>query len=725
MIDNDITMNSDILIVDDSIFILKITKQILEGKYDVRVAQSAEAAYMLMRRHTPDLILLDLEMPKVNGYEFLEKIKTTPEWKDIPVIFLTGTDDRKKEEQALALGAVDYILKPIAEGVLLKRIKFHLELKLFQKNIEGMVASRTEELLKTQEELRKAAETAREALRVKSAFLANMSHEIRTPMNSIMGLTELAMDSDISPQTRGYLTRIRESTRLLLRIINNILDISKIESGKMDLENVPFNLHSVLMYCQSMILPEIHEKKLELKFSEPLVEKQLLGDPVRLYQALLNLFSNAVKFTAAGEVTFSASVRKMSLNDATIYFEVEDSGIGMTEEQVSSIFEPFTQADSSITRSYGGTGLGLTITKNIVEMMGGTLVVESTPGAGSRFSFEITFQTTDAESLFDDVFGPTALNQLEKPQFDGEVLICEDNSMNQQVVCEHLARVGLKSKVAKNGKEGYEMVESRMLKGLSPFDMIFMDMQMPVMDGFEATEKINALKTGTPVVAMTANVMTTDIEEYKRRGFLHCIGKPFQTWDLWSCLLRYLPQVDKPAIGKQTSAQEDEELQKKLQISFAQDNQTKFDDIRAAITANDLTLARRLVHTLKGNAGLIGETKLQNIAAVIEVLIKNGEIQTAMLHIGTLKTELGSVLDGLKPLLEAPVETVFAEPLNPGQTRELFEKLEPLLKDRNAECMNLLDEIRVAPGAEELAHQIEEYDFKNALETLSKLKGRG
>ena len=570
-----------------------------------------------------------------------------------------------------------------------------------------------------------ALQQAQVATLAKSSFLANMSHEIRTPMNSIMGFAELALDKVIScgenrqveessKIVSEYLGKITDSTKWLLRIINDILDISKIESGKMELENVPFDLHSIFTRCQSVIHPSVIEKGLDLQvYAEPPIGKKLLGDPVRLYQALMNLLSNAVKFTEIGAVKLSSVIKESDGNSMTVFFEVRDNGIGMTPEQQERIFEPFMQADSSTTRNYGGTGLGLPITKNIVELMGGYLTVISEPGVGSVFGFELTFETIDAP---DDTPDYSEINVIEKPHFDGLILICEDNPMNQQVIIDHLSRVGLRTIIAENGKIGLEMVQERVDSSQKPFDLIFMDIFMPVMDGVEAASKISALNTGTPIVAMTANVMTNEMENYKYNGMSDCVGKPFTTQELWRCLLKYLTPVSVSIENDADLTRENDELQIKLQIKFVKDSQTRLREITEAIAANDITLAHRLAHTLKGNAGQICKTALQNIAAGIEALLKNGTIPDNE-HIELLESELNLVIEELKPLLTE----VTAKTMSEQQTRALFEKLQPMLENINPECVNLLGEIRAIPGTKELAKQIEDYDFASAARTLAGL----
>jgi signal transduction histidine kinase/response regulator of citrate/malate metabolism len=577
------------------------------------------------------------------------------------------------------------------------------------------------EIENAHENLRSALDAAENANRAKTIFLAKMSHEIRTPMNSIIGFSELAKDGPIPVKTREYLNSISESAEWLLQIINDILDISKIESGKMVLENIPFNLHDIFAYCQSVIMPKTIEKGISLYcYAEPSIGKKLLGDPVKLRQALINLLSNAVKFTNVGTVKLFASIKKAEKNKVTVYFEVKDSGIGMTHHQIERIFEPFNQADDSITRKYGGTGLGLTITRNFIEMMGGRLNVESMTGVGSKFGFELDFDVISDVS--DIPVEKISHANIEKPNFEGEVLVCEDNTMNQKVIFEHLAKVGLKTVIAENGKEGVDIVAKRMQKNEPLFDLIFMDIHMPVMDGLEAAAKITALGVKTPIVAITANIMSNDVELYKANGMSEFIGKPFTSQELWKCLLKYFAPKSFTAVEEHQFIADYDKLQNYLKVNFVKDNKNKIEEITKAADEGDLKLTHRLVHSLKTNAGQIGEKKLQETAAEVEKMILEGKDILEEEKYGNLMAEMEMALGRLEPLLAEAVKNNAPQPPDKSKIQVLFDKLEVMLNDRNPETIKLIDDIRAIPDSEELLKQIEDYEFKQALACLYELK---
>ena len=574
----------------------------------------------------------------------------------------------------------------------------------------------------TEEKLR-----AEEVSQTKSAFLANMSHEIRTPMNSIIGFSELALDDDISLKTRDYLSNINENSKWLLKIVNDILDISKIEAGKLTLESIPFKMHDLFSACRSMISHKADEKGIDLHFyAEPSIGRMPLGDPTRLNQILTNILSNAVKFTSSGIIKVRSDIVSTTENSVTMHFEVKDSGIGMTPEQIARIFDVFAQAESGTTRKYGGTGLGLAITKHLVEMMGGELSVESTPGIGSKFSFDITFDTIDVDSD-EEPETKIIFDELTKPAFEGEILLCEDNSMNQQVISEHLSRVGLKTTVAENGKIGVEMVENRVKRIADnpqekQFDLIFMDVHMPVMDGLEAAEKIHELDADIPIIALTANIMTHDRELYKRSNMVGYVGKPFTSQELWRCLMKYFTPLYWETEDKVRHEQTENKLRHKLIDNFVSKNNDKFAEIENALNSGDITLAHRLAHTLKSNAGQLEKTLLQNAADTVETQLAGGENNVTAEQMETLERELSAVLKELEPIAtEHATAKTAAEPVDTAAAVELLNKVKPLVEDDDSECIEFVDELRNIPGSEELIMRIEDFDFSSAAELINEL----
>jgi len=600
------------------------------------------------------------------------------------------------------------ILLTISSALIIVLITFRIKERKHSKQIQAAA-----------KRLEVAFSEAKRANQAKSTFVANMSHEIRTPLNSIVGFSELAMDDDIKPETKDYLEKIIENSNWLLNIINDILDILKIESGKMELECVPFNLHDIFTQCQTQFVQSANEKGVILHFyAEPTIGKKLLGDPIKLRQIYTNLLSNAIKFTNVGTVKLSSYVVNSDDSSCTICFEIRDSGIGMTGEQIENAFLPFSQVDASMTRRQGGTGLGLSITKSLIELMGGILTVESTLKVGSKFSFELTFRTIDIPDM--EPSRETVTENIKKPTFKGDVLICEDNFMNQRVIREHLWRVGLKYELAINGKEAVDIVRRRKEAGEKPFDLIFMDIHMPVMDGLEATPKIIEMNTGSPIVAMTANIMTDDKNLYEKIGMLDCITKPFTSQDLWHCLLKYfdpLESTDQKA-DKEPDIMEDEEFRLQLLNDFVKDSRSKTKEIKEALEINDIKLAHRLAHSLKNNAGLVGKSALQKAAIDVEMSLKKGENLVTQAQMDLLETELHSSIEEIEPLLKknATVPKISTQYVahNMDRAMEVLESLEPLLKSGNLDSLGFIEDLRSIPGSEELIGQMEKFNFRPA-----------
>ncbi|MDR0248270.1 MAG: response regulator [Oscillospiraceae bacterium] len=603
-----------IIVVDDSQTMLEASKQMLKDVYEVYPAQSAERMFAILEHVVPSLILLDVNMPEMSGFEAMRRLRAKPAWKNIPVVFLTAMDDAKSEMEGLSLGALDYIHKPFNSVLLLRRIETHLS------------------LLETQ------AESIR-ALKAKGDFLLGMSHEIRTPMNSIIGYSELALGDDPPPKMREYINHIYNNAKWMLQIISDVLDVSKIESGNLVLDSVPFDLGEIFAHSRLMYLTQANDKNVILDFRSWMpAGKMLVGDPVHLRQSLVNLLSNAVKFTRDGVVRMDAEPLMETEDECVVRFEVRDTGPGITQEQMEKLYEPFRQFGSQVARTHGGTGLGLTITKSLVELMGGVLEVESEPGSGSKFTFSLEFSTVPADQvLSSEVTGAPA---MARPTFSGEVLVCEDDAMSRRIICEHLSRVGLTSVAAFDGAAGVEFVRQRLESGAKPFDLILMDIYMPEVDGLEAASIISGMATGTPIVALSASIMVGDMDLYKSSGMADCMGKPFTSQDLWKCLMRHLRPVAVPAPVPLPSGQA---LIKELEDMFLEENRDKAGAVTRALAEGDTRLAFRIVHTLKGTAGQIGRHMLRAAAAAAEKMIREGEeIDPAIIE--TVEEELQAVL---------------------------------------------------------------------------------
>jgi CheY-like chemotaxis protein len=511
----------------------------------------------------------------------------------------------------------------------------------------------------------------------------------------------------------------------LLSIINDVLDISKIESGKQTLENIPFDMNDIFRNCQALANLQAKEKGITLFcYAEPSIGEKLMGDPTKLRQALLNLLSNAIKFTNHGIVKMLSYVSKSEKNKVTVHFDIKDSGIGISKEQMSRLFDPFEQADNSTTRKYGGTGLGLSITKNIIELMGGKLEVESVVGVGSKFSFELTFDVVD-ENINIEQNAPAAI--VEMPLFSGNVLICEDNIMNQEVICEHLARVGLNTVNTINGKEAVDCIRKRMREEEKPFDLIFMDVHMPVMDGIEATQKIMAMGSKSPIVALTANIMSDAGDVYKQAGMVDYLAKPFTTQELWSCLLRHLTPISKEDVNEKEQALADEKQREKLIVNFWEDNQSTMKDINDALLANDFNSAYIYVHTLKSVATLIEKKELGKAARKIEYSLSREPKEVTKEQLDSLEFELNAVLAEIKPKIDK-----LSDLKNKNKRKKAFlskqdallliEELEPKIKSGDLDCLNFVEALHHVEGAEELIRQIEELDFFFARDTLLRIK---
>ncbi|MBF0551962.1 MAG: response regulator [Deltaproteobacteria bacterium] len=551
------TLIERILVVDDNTANLQLLTNLLtKHGYTVHPASAGELALEFIQSTLPDLILLDIRMPGMDGYEVCRRLKSLERTRSIPIIFISVMEDERHKAKGFQEGAVDFITKPFQPEEVLARVRTHLRLRQMTDHLEQEVAERTQELTiasqrlqqelaerkKAEEALIIAKEAAQNANRAKSDFLANMSHEIRTPLNAIKGFNKLLLDSNLSSKQKFFAESVRQASENLLLIINDILDFSKIEAVKIALDLAGFELENLLKETINMFQPTLEQKKLDLHLEiSSHLPKILIGDKGKFRQVLTNLLSNAIKFTPSGSVTVrvcrhddSTSLPQKE-NGLALLISVEDTGIGIKPEQLSIIFEAFVQGDSSSTKQYRGIGLGLAITKRLVETMGGSIWVESRPGVGSIFFLTARFEIGSAlDIVTNEAAGKHAhltLNPL-------RILLAEDDILNQKFGIEVLQRQGHTVTLANNGKEVLDLLNKE------TFDLILMDVSMPEMDGIEATKEIRNTTSNKdlPVIALTAHAIEGDKDRFLEVGMDGYIAKPIDVDELIEEIAKVAPR---------------------------------------------------------------------------------------------------------------------------------------------------------------------------------------
>jgi len=574
--------------------------------------------------------------------------------------------------------------------------KINLKAKDLNDLSKGVVATINDVTLehKALEDIKEAKKMAENTTKAKSEFLANMSHEIRTPMNAIIGMSYLALGTELDNKQKAYIQKIENAAKNLLVIVNDILDFSKIEAKSMTLEHKEFYLESVLEDLMDMFVFKIQQKKLQLLLS---IDRQtpstLVGDSLRLTQILINLVGNAVKFTQEGEIIVCVKVIDKFKDRIRLKFEVKDSGIGLSYEQIEKLFVPFQQADGSTTRTYGGTGLGLSICKNLVNLMGGKIGVDAKLGEGSTFFFDINLglgknnnhflenniskELLTPSNLHDallSAFGKKTAkynnyNNIAKSIGGGVVLIVEDNHQNQEVTKELLEKVGVITEIASNGMEALEMLKE------NEYDAVLMDCQMPVMDGYEATQKLREIDDfkDIPIIAMTANSMQSDKEKCILVGMDDIVTKPINVNNFYKTLVEWVKpknltfdlnpnkqknykvdlhgvEIEGMNVKKALMRfQEDDEILLNMLKRFSNSQKDTIDVITYALKIDDMQELQRDIHTLKGLCGNLEARylyeELQKLEHELKLPTLNRDlIESMILDIGkNLKALIASI----------------------------------------------------------------------------------
>jgi PAS domain S-box-containing protein len=613
-----------------------------------------------------------------------------------------------------------------------ERRKEEAELTEYRRRLEAMVDERTGQLASAKEEAERAS-------RAKSAFLANMSHEIRTPLNAVIGLTYLIRRDSTNPQEKARLTRVSDSAEHLLSVINDILDISKIEAEKLHLETSDFPLRRVIAETLEMVEFRARDKHLALQANLGAdLPEHLHGDPKRLQQVLLNYLSNAIKFTEAGHIRLSVNLLEKTDSTSLLRFAVEDSGIGIAPSIQDRLFRPFEQADDSTTRRFGGTGLGLAISRQLATMMGGETGMSSAPGQGSTFWMTARFAlpTTALADTCPILKSVDFEAEVRRRHSGARILLVEDDPVNQEVAHDLLEQVGLITDIAENGTTALAMVDA------TTYDLILMDMQMPDMDGLEATRRILALpgRAATLIVALTANAFAEDRNACLEAGMVDHVTKPVSPAVLYSTLLRWLsteraaasdtPQTQAPAsVSAESTAALLANLGKlpelvDLKAGLASlngkgsryiDLLRKFVDHHQAVPmqlgeclqAGDLETARRLAHTQKGTAGTLGLCAIRHSAENLELAIRGGESAESLLALSAKLAEVhADTCRALQAALPLALPTA-GQPVDMQAASQLLKRLQHLLAEDDLESQQL------ALNQEEMLRTVLEDEFEN------------
>lgn len=565
--------------------------------------RSVEEAVLALREQVFDIVLLDYSLPDSVGLSGLLKLKD--QYPHLPVVFYTEMDNEEIALSALKSGAQDFVIKSKNSGSLLRTVRYALE----RNHIEL--------------QLRVAQENADSANRAKSAFLANMSHEIRTPLTAILGFTEISLDHSISGSQREALLSIKRNCEHLNQLINNVLDISKIESNRIELRPTNFSLFHFIDDISLIFKSKASEKGIVFDFDYKFpLPSSIMNDELYLKQVLTNIISNAIKFTDKGGVTVAISYDQ-SLN--LLIFKISDTGIGMSDDFRTRMFRPFTQEDSSITRTYGGTGLGLSISKRLAEMLGGSLQYETEKGRGTTFTISVSVGNKNKLSLVNqrpprrDEF--TYIAKAQRKKIKGRVLLVDDMPDNRALMKHFLKDVGASVALAEDGVMAVSLAQKQ------DFDLILLDMQMPILDGYECARQLRALNIKCPIIAVTASAISGAEELCLQAGCTGYLRKPFTRDQLLHIVYELLPE-DKSSsdlVKIDKYSQIDEELLP-ITLGFIKNLPDRILALQQSYASNNHEELRQHAHKLAG-AEMFGFEELGNVSHTLEHHIKIGKTE--------------------------------------------------------------------------------------------------
>jgi signal transduction histidine kinase/HPt (histidine-containing phosphotransfer) domain-containing protein len=672
-----------VLIVDDEKLNIEILSSILYPEYTVLMAKNGKSAIELSGKHLPDIILLDIIMPDMNGFDVLEALKASDKTRHIPVIIITGLDSVEDEERGLFLGAADFIHKPFSAGIVQSRVRNQMQL-----------VNQIRELVRLQQDLQAAVETAETANQTKSAFLARMSHEIRTPLNAVIGISEIQLQNETLPkETKEAFARILNSGDLLLGIINDILDMSKIEAGKLELMPEKYDVASLINDTFFLNMIKYENKPIEFILNiDENVPAALYGDELRIKQILNNILSNAFKYTNSGEVELFVTA-ETSGDDITLIFRVRDTGQGMTGEQLERLFDEYSRFNQKANRTTEGTGLGMSIVQNLIRMMNGEILAQSEPGKGSLFTVCLKQGNVGAPVLGKKVVEKLKsfrLNYEAKAKgnlnirrtiLHGNVLVVDDMDINLYVARGMLSPYGLQIDTATSGFEAIEKIK------YNEYDIVFMDHMMPKMDGMETALEIRKWedekfqreipnlsqaeaheRNRLTIIALTANAVAGMKEMFLANGFNGFISKPIVMKELDEILKEWLPpeKVSRraepetadmgDACEKFMDGMKDiEEINMEIGLRrfsgmkdifystlemFYKKILSECNKMTSFLDARDIKNFMISVHTMKSSLATIGAMRLSETASELETSSKNQDFDSCVRQFPEFKEKL-------------------------------------------------------------------------------------